>query len=288
MKSEKSPAVPAGIDELVKFIAKSVTDLYERSGQRMDGSLLAYTIRSEFPEMDYSQLGLTRLGDAVHIAENLNLVVRNRDVKHLELSPPGATKILKSASESSKMDERRYVRNDIWRAFVFRSRSMTFLDKETFKLTELPETDLKEIAALKRNSKFIQIDRIPDDEQICWAKQYIISSTDSDECSDDEAKNLIFAKTNNLNATFLRAWKASLSLNVVKYIRTWAAKNNISTNGILTPTKRRSELERFEATSDNDAALRQAIIAAIKEMPLSNLDEIAIPIKYVRRHFTAK
>ena len=70
MESNNSQKAPVSIDELVKFIDQSVRDLYGKSKCRMDGSLLAYMIRSEYPDLDYTKLGLARLGDAVRIAEN--------------------------------------------------------------------------------------------------------------------------------------------------------------------------------------------------------------------------
>jgi len=286
MTTETPSNSPASIDDLVKFIAQSVSDLYVKNGQRMDGSLLAYTIRSQFPEMDYTQLGLTRLGDAVRIAENLKLVVRNRDVKHLELSPPDAVTKTESNAESS--DERRYVRNDIWRAFVFRSRLTPFLDRESLRLTDVSGEDSKTISTFQRDKKYIEITRISDDEQISWAKLFGSSSSDSGEFSEDEAKELIFAKSNKYGTSFIRSWKTFLTSKVTDHIQTWAAKNDVATDEILVPTKSRSELDRLGAPPSDDAAIRQAIISAIKEMPLSDLDDIPIPIKYIRRHFTAK
>lgn len=288
MKSNNSPKSQTSIDDLVAFIAKSVRDLHEKSGQRMDGSLLAYNVRSEYPGIDFTQLGLMRLGDAVRIAETRNLVIRHHDVQHLQLSPPDVTSNAQVVDEPPVVHEHRYVRNDIWRAFIFRSRSAIFLDGEELKLMEIPEENLKAAAAMRKNDKYHEIERISDDTQISWAKEYILLSTNSEECSDEQAKSLLFKKSNKHSEAYFRSWKAYLSSKVVDYIKNWAAKNDVPTDQILVPTKKRNELKRYEATSDDSPAIRQAIIAAIKEMPLSDLDELAIPIKYIRRHLTAK
>lgn len=288
MTSNNSSKTPSSIDDLVKFIAKSVGDHYEKSGRRMDGSLLSYIIRSEYPAIDYTRLGLLRLGDAVRIAEKSKLVVRHRDVRHLELSPPDASENAQAAAESSAVDERRYVRNDIWRAFVFRSRSTTFLDRDSLTLTEIPEENSKEIFKLRRTPLQCEIERISEDNQIAWAKQFISSSSNTDEISDDDARSLLFAKGNKYSVAYIRSWKAFLSSKVIDYIRVWATDNDISTDQILVPTKKRYDLERFGVRPTDEAKIRRAIIAAIEDMPLSELDEVALPIKYVRRHFTAK
>ena len=248
----------------------------------MDGSLLAYMIRSEYPDLDYTKLGLARLGDAVRIAENLELVERHHDVKHLELSP--ANKNNDTDSRSMSVDERRYVRNDIWRAFVYRRSSQFFIERASCALTEIPENDAKTTETLARSNCHIALARISDDSQIAWAKQYVTSAK-STECSDDDAKSLVFRKTTGFSSSFVRSWKFYLSSKVVDHIKVWAAKNDFSTDGILISIKRKSVLQQSRV-KPNEKLLRDAVIAAVKEMPLSELDEISIPIKYIRRHLS--
>ena len=134
----------------------------------------------------------------------------------------------------------------------------------------------------------MEIERIPDETQIAWAKQFVKSSTSTDECSDEDARALAFAKDRRFSASVVRSWKSFMSSKVVDTIRAWAAENDIETDEILVPVKHRHEAGPSRETIGNDPKLRKSIMAAINEMQTSELDELAIPVKYIRRHFVAK
>ena len=288
MTDKKEHRFPTSIDELVKFIATSVQNHFEKSGQRMDGSLLAYTIRTEYPAIDYTKLGLTRFGDAVRMAEKMALIRRHHDVKHLELSPPDAEPNQEASAKSPETAERRYVRNDVWRAFVFHSHTPIFLDREALTLCQASDEKAKAITTMSASPRYCEIEQISRDVQTEWAKQFLSSTSDSEQFSEEDAKALLHTKPNRFSISTVRSWKSFLSSKVINHICVWAADNNIPTDEILIPTKKRNELERFSAQPAAEAAIRKAIIATIQDMPLADLDRLALPIKYVRRHFTAK
>lgn len=287
MKTESKDQSPKTIDELVEFISNKVREHFEKSGQRMDGSLLAYTIRSEFPTIDYTKLGLTRLGDAVRIAEKRGLINRHHDVQHLEVSPATTEANKVGAPPLKAQTEKKYVRNDIWRAFLFRSTTNKFISRESYKVIEVDPDKKAESRALAEENEYVQIPRISEEQQIEWARQFVNSTSSNGGCTEEEAKGLINSKEKYKSAG-VRAWKAFLSARVVDSIQMWAAKNDLETDQILMPTKSRNELEKFQSGTPDDTAIRKAIIAAVSEMPLADLDNLAIPIKYVRQHFAAK
>ena len=78
---------PKSVDELVDFIAYATKTHFERTGRGVDGSVLAYLVKEKFPGLNYVKLGLSKLGDAVRLGEERKLVLRNMNVRHLEVRP---------------------------------------------------------------------------------------------------------------------------------------------------------------------------------------------------------
>src|SRR5260370_31030625 len=78
---------PVSSAELVGTMGGIVREQYQLTGRPLDGAFLAYLIRAEFPAIDYPKLGMSRLSDAVRVAEAEQIVRRNPLVKHLEVTP---------------------------------------------------------------------------------------------------------------------------------------------------------------------------------------------------------
>ena len=161
------------LDQLLQFISGVVLNHFTETQLRTNGAFLAERIRAEFPDFNYQQVGVSRLSEAVAKAEEAGLVVRHRDVKHLELSPGPATGLTKSvASTTSRSYRSQYVRPDIWRAFAFVAPGQRhFLDSITSEIVstssdESPPTDNDNA------TRYIPIQPIPVEEQRRWMREY--------------------------------------------------------------------------------------------------------------------
>lgn len=287
MQQQDNDGVPANIDDLVKFISSAVRSHFEKSGRPMDGSQLAYLIRTEFPSLEYEKLGLTRLGDAVRIAECQHLVQRNRDAKHLELSPPDATQTVTEQDPSSERN-RLYVRSDIWRAFVHHAKSQKFLHRDSNEVEIARNDGVKRSTVTKPAEGLVEIQPIPESTKIDWAKDFLSTTLAKASVSEAEAKSLASGQTSEVDSTTRRSWKLALASHVVDYIQAWATDNDVPTDKFLLPVKSRVELKKIEpgsAESEELRSLRQAIVASINEMPMADLENLTLPIKYIRRHF---
>jgi hypothetical protein len=289
MTEQNDTGVPADVDELVQFIASAVLDHHKKSGRPMDGSQLAYLIRTEFPSLEYGKLGLTRLGDAVRLAETSNLVRRNRDAKHLELSPANSNNQVLARQRPPPTD-RKYIRSDVWKAFLHHQTSPIFFNKSTSQVVELDNGTMnRELPEPAGN--LVEISPIPDEVKIGWARSFLQTTLGSDAVKDDEAKSLASGKHKTFDSATKRSWKLSLAGHVVNYIEKWAKTHTVPTDDILTPMKSRKELNESEPTSTQPneiVALRRALIEAINEMPMEHLENLVLPVRYIRRHFSPK
>src|SRR4051812_39512176 len=122
------PTPPKSVNELIQFMVGYVTEECARSGRSVNGPRLANAIRARYPTLDYTQLGLTRLADAVRVAEREGLLRRNTAVTHLEVMPGIASPATAEPSDSQP----RYVRPDVFKAFMFFQRNVQlYLDRTT-------------------------------------------------------------------------------------------------------------------------------------------------------------
>ena len=167
-------ASPKDIRELLQFMASYVRNHLEKTGRRTTGAALADAIRQRFPGFGFAQLGLSRLADAVHRAEEEGALVRHRDVQHLEVSPSEATPRTPSAHAASTMSS--YVRPDVWRAFVFvTDRYAHFLDRTTGRLVSLMSNDKDQVSAQERDPRFVRVESIASHAQKDWMRQFLVS-----------------------------------------------------------------------------------------------------------------
>lgn len=289
MASAASPGPT--LDRLLQFISKVVLDHFTETRQRTNGAYLAEKIRAEFPGFSYEQVGLTRLSDAVAKAEETGLIVRHRDVKHLELSPGPATGLTKSvALTSSRSCRPLYVRSDIWRAFAFVAPDQRyFLDSITNEVvstssTESPPTDDQNA------ERYAPIQPIPVEEQRRWMREYAESKESLDvfdsPISDPQCYLRFPEWIQRVAPELAKDWRQFRTQRVVEFVKSWVSRNQVSAEGFFAPTRSRREFGvEFTSESGGEDLAREAIIAVVREMPLEDLERLAIPLRYVLRHF---
>lgn len=282
-------------DSVVGFVASYTVEHFKNTGRRTDGAVLADAIREKFPEFSYEQVGLGRLSDAVRVAEQRGLVIRHRDVKHLEISPgpnsglPPGTEVAVQASTLL-----RHVRPEIWRAFVFVSRgNVCFLGRSNGHAHPMHDWENERIASFEADGRYIRLSPIPVDTQQSWMEDFTRShealNIDEAPIRDGQWWLNFSAWLREMDAGLEREWNRFRTGKVLQYLREWASSNNVPLGNLLSPEQavrptRYSEKSTEIATSDSET-LRDAILAAVREMPLEQLEEIAIPVRYILRHF---
>lgn len=281
-------ASPKDIAELIQFISSCVREQFEKTGGRTTGAALAAAIRKQFPGMSYEQLGLSRLADAVRRAEEAGKLVRHRDVKHLEVSPTTATPRSPSTPIASASS---YVRPDVWRSFVFISdRYAQFLDRTTGRLIVLLSNNTSEIRAHTGNPQFAQINPIAPETQKDWMQQFVMSqeslNVDDAPINEDQWWIAFPAWLQEQNTANIIAWRRFRAEKVVTFIREWAKENGILLNSLFSPPRLPvpTSTRRLDRPVE-DEATRRVIIAAIEDMPFEQLQDLAIPVRYMLRHF---
>jgi len=283
-------ASPCNVSDLVQFIADYVRRQFDQTGGRTTGAVLANAIREKFPGFEYKQVGLSRLADAVGRAEQEGVLVRHRDVKHLEVSPSEATprSPVVSAGTSSS-----YVHADVWRAFLFVNDEKHFLDRESGRLVTLAADDTREIETYKGDTKFAQIDSIAPDIQKDWMRQFVTSQPSlaiDDAPIDEERWWIAFSRwLQEQDAEHILAWRRFRAEKVVRLVREWAKQNDVPATSLFTPQRPRPRSEILPTTyRGEDEATKRAILSAIREMPLEQLENLSVPVRYLLRHFKAR
>jgi hypothetical protein len=266
-----------------------VRDYFDRTGRRTSGAALAEAIRKRFPGFAFEQLGLSRLVDAVHRAEEAGGLVRHRDVEHLEVSPSETTPRSASARTMSTMSL--YVRPDVWRAFVFvADRYAHFLDRTTGRLVTLMLDDADQVQAQERDPRFIRIVSLAPEAQKEWMRQFVQSQESlnvEDAPFDEERWWIAFPSwLQDQGAANILAWRRFRAEKVVTFIREWANENCILLDSLFSPPRLPAPAgtRRPDRPAENEET-RRAIIAAIEDMPFEQLQELAIPVRYMLRHF---
>lgn len=284
MSSNCFKTTPASVDDLVDFIVRSVREHHQRTGRRIDGSFLAHLVRIEYPAIDYAKLGITRLGDAVRIAEARKLLTRHEDVLHLEVSPT-SNEEQKRVPVSEGLDRQRfYVRPEFWRAFVLSTGKATFFHRTDGRIAEVSSDQNLE---LERDHNYVRINSIAETDQRDWARQFLNSRTAVSKSTEEDYRDLVRGVRNRFESAVNRDWKAFRVAKVIDHIKRWANDNGLPTEQILVPARKDAKYRSYAGLRD-EAAIRRAVLAAVEEMPLAELEQLAIPMRYVIRHFIAK
>ena len=289
------------IDQVVEFIAATVRKQHELSGRRVNGVNLAEAFRHEFPNLTYASLGVERLADLVRIAENKGLLVRHRDVSHLEVSPvspsnpqshqAGAGQPNKAIRPSGP------VRADIWRAFLFfNPGEARFFDRET---SQILEASGDTVDQYRQSPRYIQLNTIPTEIQKGWMREFVREH--SLEVGVDAIESATWysafpAWLRSTHPDLGNTWGSYRAQKVVRYTHEWAEKHKIPVTQVLSPAGTRLQSQRYQScvgllpspADEQDAILRTAILAALADLPLSNLMDIPIPLRHLMRYFKAR
>jgi hypothetical protein len=267
------------LDELVAFIGTVVRDWSQKSGRPTHGAALADAVRRKFPDISYAQLGIEKLSDAVARAEAQNLVVRNRSVKHLEVLPALPEPVPGSAREDVA-ESAQHLREDVWRAFAFVGREAGgVFDRETGQV--LPAAPNGE----SEPERFVAIRSIALPIQQEWMREFlrkkqIDSATapiDSQFCFRDFPVWL-----RGIDPALEREWKRIRVQRVISQVRAWALESSVPLAPLLGGTRSKEQSLQRVKTPNGERWLREALIAAANELPIEELEAIAIPLRFVR------
>jgi hypothetical protein len=83
------------------------------------------------------------------------------------------------------------------------------------------------------------------------------------------------------------AWRRYRNEQVGAYLSGWASTNSVQLRLLLVPGRPRG-LELVPHSGAGADVRRRAIIAAVSEMRLEELENLVIPMRYVLRHFEAR
>jgi hypothetical protein len=295
--SDSSPS--PSLDDLIAFVGAEVTRQYQRSGQRVNGAALAEAIRARFPDLSYAAVGVERLADVVRAAEERGLLVRHRDVRHLEVSPAGAGLAAPSTPPHEGPTGRGdgSVPPDIWQALLFFHPGQTrFFDRETGNVVGVPESESGVYAG---NPRYAELRTIPADIQKGWMRQFVAEhpaaavaagAIDSDRWYSEFWEHLRAARPD-----LATAWSSCRARQVIQYVKRWAAENRVPLTYVLSPrppAATRRAAGGIPAASHptvqqgrDDEALRAAVLDALSDMSLDELLTLSLPLRHLVRHF---
>jgi hypothetical protein len=293
MPFKKPTRVEPTLDDLVAFIGKRAKEHFERTGRGIEGSPLAYLVRHEFPELDYTKLGLGKLGDAVRVAEGRGLVKRNLAVRHLELSPVQKDDgpVPRVTPEPSALGMS-FVTPELWHPFVIlKPLAISFYYPSTREVVQVDPSDGSRLRELRDKDSAVEVEPVEPETQATWLKEFLSVRGHTTAASNEELQTLIRGGINSLGSSLAQDWRYLRSRKVVEHVRQWAKRNGIEESLVLVPANPESKRKRIASTVSRDgngAAMRRAIIAAIEEMPETELEKLAIPLRYVVRYFKAR
>ena len=279
------------LDELLQFISQTVVDHFTDTKQRTNGAYLAEAIRARWAGFNYELVGLTRLSDAIRMAEERELIVRHRDVKHLELSPGPATGLTKSLELTATPSYKpQYVRPDIWRAFALITPGQSnYLDTANTQVVSRPASSQPPTDD-QNADRFILIEPVPLEDQRRWMREYVESKESLsifDAPINDQQCYIRFPEwLQTISPEYAKDWRQFRTRCVVEFVKNWASQHSVQSDDFFVRAgSQREPAEKTLQQQRGDDSAREAIIAAVREMPLEDLERLAIPLRYVLRHF---
>jgi hypothetical protein len=279
-------------EQVIQLIGDEVKSRFATTGKWTHGAQLADAIRDRFPGIGWEALGFSKLADAVHKAEELGLVVRDRNVRHLQVGPVGQLGA-ETPSPSPSSVKAEYVRPDIWRATVFASNpQIAYLHRHTGDLISLRPGEEGRIAELSGSSDHVRLGQINGDTQRMWAEQFIndseLDSAKKPNLNEPSWWRAFAAWLQSQTPEVIRSWNQHRASLVISHLRDWAKTNGVPTEHLFSTVRARSLSEPSgSAHGMTESMLRQAIIAAASELPLEQLGDFSVPIRYLIRHFRA-
>ncbi|MHC4878727.1 MAG: hypothetical protein ACYTGL_19940 [Planctomycetota bacterium] len=277
--------------QLVDFIASFVDARFKESQRAVSGAVIADAVRKEYPDVDLKgEFGDHWLATIATEAEHAGKVLRNRSVKHLELLPPGNSPVAPTSSEASAAT-RFYVQDDVWKAFVFLPQTKpAFFDKMRNRVVADCSDDES------TENRFVEITAIPAETQKEWFHEFVAGNpglSQSDAPIDDphwwrSCPNWL----RDHNPTLEYQWRGFRADRVTNHIRQWAETNGIAPAAILSPAQQRrgdsKARPRQPIQERTDNRTRDAVLSAIRDMPIEELESLSIPLRYILRHFDAR
>jgi hypothetical protein len=291
MTEQTTPTLP----ELITFITRHVVNRFQEDGTATDGATLAEAIRSEFPGFTFMDVGLQRLAEVIAHAEREGQLSRNRSVKHLEVLPGPATGISTPVQPTPSCESAvQFLRPEVWRAFVFVTESERhYLDRESGRIRSIRVHDNHAIQVHDSDKRYVPISRIPEAEQQQWMKDFVEQHPALDSKTAPIQSDFWWLRFSewlrDKDASLERAWKRERTRRVIEYVTNWAKQNDVAMATLIQPTAtRRTDAISQAAAQSNRDDVRRAILAAVGEMPIEELENISIPIRYILRHFRSR
>ncbi len=273
------------VDELVRFIARVVADRFRDKRLSTNGAHLAELIRHQLPGFSYEKVGLAKLSEAVAIAEKQGLVTRNRSVKHLEVLPHGAMSV--SADDRTlPQAPPPHIRPDVWRTFVYVAQDeASYFDRETGSIVTSSQ-----VGPTPDEGRFIRVEPISLSVQQEWMREFARTRTQLDVSEAPIDDKYCFVRfplwLRSHEAGLDMTWKQYRVRRIAEFIRTWAKRIGVDSSSFFSAPSayaREKGIVTERSSSPDERVIRAAIIAAAKELPIENLKDIAVPIRYVLR-----
>jgi hypothetical protein len=127
--------------------------------------------------------------------------------------------------------------------------------------------------------------------QLRWLQEFLRLRSFPNDQREETLRALLHGGLQLQDAALALEWKKHRARMLVDHIKQWARQNSIPLEAVVTPASAREDRKQpsiqVHKPSDGDA-IRRAIIAAVADMTLQELEAIAIPLRHVLRHFTAK
>ena len=280
-------AIPPTLDALLEFIKEFTVEQYIKYTRSTSGAALAVAIRRHFPGFDYQQVGLDRLANAVSIAEERGFVVRDRNVVHLEITPGPSSGIDAITSHVARFQ---FLRPEIWRALIFvTSNERHFMDRKTGLVQSVSVNDETTIGTHNADPSLVELQHIPTDTQQSWVREFVQGQQDLslDEAPIDDPQWWVRVPEwlRSKGPEFEKQWRRERSQRVIAVAREWASENKVPEKFLFAPRKPKPAEDLRDQDSEDT---RKALLAALSEMSLHELEGISIPIHYVIRHFRAR
>ncbi len=264
-------------DDVVGFVRDEVDNFFKSTSSPITGAVLAERVRIKFPGLDFQTIGVEKLGDLVRAAQDRGWVIRNPNVKHLEILPKGQSfgAAIYTPQESTDM----YIRPDAWQAFgMLHPGKLIRFDKVAAQFFVLEKT-----AAVQPES--IDVVTPTNDAHREWieifTRENAIEYAEISKSSPTVLKD--FSQWIHDNAVnMVPNWKKFRARKVTEAIQHWGGENGISVQEMLSPVR---PMYSVPASGSNEDDIRRAVLNCVSDMMLPELEQISLPVRLVVKYF---
>jgi hypothetical protein len=179
----------------------------------------------------------------------------------------------------------------VWRALVFvTNRQVTFVERATGQLVALASEDVSGIQERTADPRYSRLDPIPSEQQRYWAREFAIRYPEY---------NLPPASFEGTSwwkslASWLeeqppqvsRDWNQFRSARVLDIVKGWCSHNSVLLEQLLSPQTTPAARTADPIMYAGSAGLKRAILSALAELPLEQLENIPIPPRLLLRHLS--